>query len=736
MKTNILTILATLLFAQIYAARVIENPYFECRTSAIPKVTKIELNNTETKLYLRCTFIPNWWIEIDDETTIKNSNGDEVYTITSLEGGELNTKLKTPECGYQDLVLHFDAIDKGITEIDFGGDSDGWKICNIDLTGKVIDRWDSPLPEELHGNWSDVTGCDGWCYGFYEDCAIVDNVFWKYRTVEKLNDSYIINLKSGKARKSLYVKREGNELAIRESANPKSRYTTEKPRFNTRGQSTSDIDPLKSGKMVLNGYIEGYSPLSDLKTGLLYYNNNVTGERLQSLITVDERGRFSITVDLPHAQDCFITLGDFMFSLLATPNDTLSFYFSYEGMLKKRLTSGFYIPSDFRVMGDQERFVVEMNDLYDYKTIGAKGSKKIYAMQKELTLTQLRDTMNSMYSIDSARLESYIAKNNFSPASVKVARNMIRNSYYDLLTVCSWMASKDNISTTESNGLVSRSSDVDLPDDYLDIVKGLEMDDKSVIMLNHFGTFMNRYLFAPFFTAYTLSTDKSLYSDSLISRLAEVQIEERVAKGRELWGDDGDFITQMTLANDFGNMVINSTPSASQAKLYMEAIFGYITEPFIRETLTKFYNQRYGIVVKGIISKPIPEGEGKEIIEQLLAPHKGKYVMVDFWGATCGPCISGIANSHDIREKLSDRDIVFMFITDKRNASEEAYNKHMAPTVGDKHHISTDEWNKLTSLFNVSGIPRYILFDKDGQVIDDHFAGWNAIELKLNELER
>ena len=57
--------------------------------------------------------------------------------------------------------------------------------------------------------------------------------------------------------------------------------------------------------------------------------------------------------------------------------------------------------------------------------------------------------------------------------------------------------------------------------------------------------------------------------------------------------------------------------------------------------------------------------------------------------------------------------------------------------------LPEDEYNYLRQLFKFNGIPRYVMLDRDGNVVDDNFPGHNAeyeiqhySQIKSNHLKR
>jgi hypothetical protein len=60
----------------------------------------------------------------------------------------------------------------------------------------------------------------------------------------------------------------------------------------------------------------------------------------------------------------------------------------------------------------------------------------------------------------------------------------------------------------------------------------------------------------------------------------------------------------------------------------------------------------------------------------------------------------------------------------------------MIPDIKGEHfRVSSDEWNILSSKFNISGIPHYALVNKKGVVIDTDLKRMENSELKTKLLQ-
>jgi thiol-disulfide isomerase/thioredoxin len=99
--------------------------------------------------------------------------------------------------------------------------------------------------------------------------------------------------------------------------------------------------------------------------------------------------------------------------------------------------------------------------------------------------------------------------------------------------------------------------------------------------------------------------------------------------------------------------------------------------------------------------------------------HKGKVIYVDFWDTWCGPCRGEMPYSLKIQEKMKGKDVVFVYLCSDSSPEmkwKELINK--LEITGDHYYVNRSAWSDLTGRFGISGIPHYILIDKDGKVVN------------------
>lgn len=109
-----------------------------------------------------------------------------------------------------------------------------------------------------------------------------------------------------------------------------------------------------------------------------------------------------------------------------------------------------------------------------------------------------------------------------------------------------------------------------------------------------------------------------------------------------------------------------------------------------------------------------PEVAPEKLIEAIVAPHKGKVVMIDLWNTWCGPCRRAISRIEPEKSgELASPDIVWIYIADNTSPLKDYYK--IIPDIRGLHYrLDKDQIEAVRSQFGVDGIPYYILVDRHG----------------------
>ncbi len=142
--------------------------------------------------------------------------------------------------------------------------------------------------------------------------------------------------------------------------------------------------------------------------------------------------------------------------------------------------------------------------------------------------------------------------------------------------------------------------------------------------------------------------------------------------------------------------------------------------------LLAFYNSNYDIehanyaaLKKGSPSPKFnyPDVNGNNVS---LDDLKGKYVYVDVWATWCGPCKREIPFLKELNKEYKDKDIAIVSLSIDKMENKEKWLKMVNDENLEGIQIMADkDWNSnFVTAYNIKGIPRFILIDKKGNIVD------------------
>lgn len=150
-----------------------------------------------------------------------------------------------------------------------------------------------------------------------------------------------------------------------------------------------------------------------------------------------------------------------------------------------------------------------------------------------------------------------------------------------------------------------------------------------------------------------------------------------------------------------------------------------------RTVMTKRVTQENGmilkmrenaLVAKKMAGKPSPtfSYENHKGGTSSLADFKGKYVYIDVWATWCGPCLAEIPHLKKVEADYHDKNIVFVSISiDAKKDHEKWKNMVNQKQLGGEQLFADNDWNsKFVTDYGIQGIPRFILIDPNGNVVE------------------
>jgi thiol-disulfide isomerase/thioredoxin len=173
---------------------------------------------------------------------------------------------------------------------------------------------------------------------------------------------------------------------------------------------------------------------------------------------------------------------------------------------------------------------------------------------------------------------------------------------------------------------------------------------------------------------------------------------------------------------------------------YLRTLVIYLKNTFPKKFQESYEGQNILLALEGYIKPPNlntlspyfskTDINGKKISTESL---KGKYVLFDFWGSWCPPCLASIPFLKELKAKYPADSFVIIGI----NTNDEI--QAMRKTIINKKMNWAqifDINNDMSNKFGVLNLPTFILVDKQGKII---FRGIGAedldkVSLMLNDL--
>ena len=131
-----------------------------------------------------------------------------------------------------------------------------------------------------------------------------------------------------------------------------------------------------------------------------------------------------------------------------------------------------------------------------------------------------------------------------------------------------------------------------------------------------------------------------------------------------------------------------------------------------------------------------PDKNGKNVSLEDL---KGKYVYIDVWATWCGPCKREIPYLKEMDDEYKDKNIAFVSLSiDKMEHKDKWLKMIKDEDLRGIQILADQDWSSdFVTAYNIEGIPRFILIDQEGNILNSNAPRPSDPNLKavLNTLE-
>ena len=168
-----------------------------------------------------------------------------------------------------------------------------------------------------------------------------------------------------------------------------------------------------------------------------------------------------------------------------------------------------------------------------------------------------------------------------------------------------------------------------------------------------------------------------------------------------------------------GEFIVNNEflryKSYDQYLSAMEKYGKYLVTPSLKARAeavgTKLYDTRAGGVAADFT---YPDVNGKMVS---LSDFKGKVVLVDVWATWCGPCRGEIPHLKKLEEEMHEKDVVFLGVSVDEAKDKQKWLNFIEKEGLKGIQLLASGWSKITKDYKINGIPRFMVFDCNGNIV-------------------
>lgn len=713
MKKAILTILffVFVIMTATCVNRVIVNPAYEVKSSGIDNIVKIELLKTATRVHVKTTFLPNWWVKFPKTTFIQPEGSDEMMLATGIEKGEFDKEIFMPASGDSLFVLIFPPLDKSVKKINYGEDRKAIIFgISLEKSNAGKPRPENKIPVDVQ-SW-------------------LDNELDKAKVKEPLSD-----FKSDS--------------------------------FFAHEQSR------------IIGYIKGYDSRLGTDKGVIYASNIITNENHPVVVNLYPDGRFEATIPMQYPAFFNVFIRNKPFVSYLEPGHTLALVLDWdEFLIADRLRNIQYNFRDVEFRGtlatinsELLKADLKMSDWKDTekkrKTLTPDEYKAYERQRINERLELIRDQSikyafsqktiellkSQVYLLFGANLLDYALYREMlvlSDTTGKVTKVTIPDEYYDFLL---WISLNDQVllSSVYAYEFINRfefckpfssakSKSLITPEkSFIQYLKTEHQntytaeDEKIIEIYANLKQIKDHAEYVKYLEAYKPAlrafderhkAEKKLYVKKYVEPLSKALqknglIEDMLLRdsvfSNVLHLSKPNLMYDITKVRSLNNS-FKRIPDINEAEEVLNATLKDIQNRFLISEGQRMFRQTYP--EDNVFTYELPDTEAGVMFKGIIAPFRGKYLIVDFWESSCGPCVAGIKQNKTLREKLKDNsNIAFLYICSE-GTPKERYDQFVEEQrLENSWRLTEDQYIMMRELFKFNGIPHYEYVDREGKIM-------------------
>lgn len=181
----------------------------------------------------------------------------------------------------------------------------------------------------------------------------------------------------------------------------------------------------------------------------------------------------------------------------------------------------------------------------------------------------------------------------------------------------------------------------------------------------------------------------------------------------KMWNTDKAFLLDLVSARQISAGLKDFEPLTDEQKAELKTLPPVIARIITDENTRLLARIEENKHRTGFTILDVPQSPDERLFADMLKSFKGKVVLVDLWATWCGPCRMAHKEMEPIKAQLADKDVVFLYLAGE-NSPENTWKNMIADIKGQHYRVSKAQWDYLSKSLNASGIPTYLIIDREG----------------------
>lgn len=189
------------------------------------------------------------------------------------------------------------------------------------------------------------------------------------------------------------------------------------------------------------------------------------------------------------------------------------------------------------------------------------------------------------------------------------------------------------------------------------------------------------------------------------------------------WKDSFDEISYKKLDPGTKQLILSNCMTGISSNFSADVIDNYL-EKYLEITKdTLLYNniiRQYDLDLESeqLFLKDI--NGNNTTLKLVLDSLKGKVIYIDFWASWCAPCRAEMKPSIKLRQYFKDKNVVFLYLAynDITSNWKKAVEEEGLSNIKTNYFILNSKRSKFLEDIGLELIPRYIIIDKDGKIVE------------------